>query len=226
MKNNKIIKIEKTKMSKKNKIILIVLLSILTILGTILYKQSKPTYEGYWCTYKEKATIVIMLKNGYSQENKEAIEEKISKYEDVQATSFFSKDEYATEIGANPDEIDLYDTIVVSFTSMNAIGTYIEELSKFEGVLKAEQSYAKNDVELYHIKKWNKYTYANSDETLKEDLIEGKYKEKKGIITFKPNDNKESSKVLYIKDNHLCADAACKSVYFESDETCSSLKND
>ena len=61
------------------------------------------------------------------------------------------------------------------------------------------------------------------NKALEEDIIEGKYKEKKGVITFKPNDSKKETKVLYVKDNHLCADPSCKKVYFESDETCSSI---
>ena len=222
-KTNKIVKIERVNNSQSTKIALVVLLVLLAVLGVILYRQNSPKYEGYWCSYQEKATIVVMLKDGYTATQKQNIEDKIAKYEDVQATGFFSKEEYADEIGLSPDEIELYDAIVVSFTSMDSIGTYVEELSKLDGVQTAEQSYAKNDVELYHIQKWNKYTYANSDEVLEEDLIEGKYKEKKGVITFTPKNKKMETKVLYVKDGHLCADASCKKVYFESDDSCSSL---
>ena len=111
-----------------------------------------------------------MLKSNYTAAQKASIEEKIGKYENVKATGFFSKEEYAGEIGADPNTIELYDAIVVSFTSMDSIGTYVQELSKLDGVHKAEQSYAKNDLELFHIQKWGKYTYANSDEALDEDL--------------------------------------------------------
>lgn len=133
-KTNRIVKIEKTTNSKSTKIALVILLVLLIALGVILYKQNQPKYEGYWCSYQEKATIVVMLKDGYTKEQREAIENKISKYEDVQATGFFSKDEYATEMGLSPDEIEMYDVIVASFTSMDAIGTYVEELTKLDGV--------------------------------------------------------------------------------------------
>ena len=222
-KATKIVKIERVNNTKSTKIALVILLALLVVLGVVLYRQNQPKYEGYWCSYQEKATIVVMLKNGYTAAQKQSIEDKISKYEDVQATGFFSKEEYADEIGVSPDEIELYDAIVVSFTSMDAIGTYVEELTKLDGVEKAEQSYAKAGVELYNIQKWGKYSFADSDEALEEDIIEGKYKEKKGVITFKPNDSKKETKVLYVKDNHLCADPSCKKVYFESDETCSSI---
>ena len=224
-KTNKIVKIEKVNNSKSTKITLVILLVLLVTLGVILYKQNKPKYEGYWCSYQEKATIVVMLKDDYTESQKIAIEDKISKYEDVEATGFFSKEEYADAMGLSPEEIEVYNAIIITFSSMDAIGTYVEELNKLDGVHSAEQSYAKNDVDLYHIQKWNKYTYANSDEVLEEDLIEGKYTEKKGVITFKPNNKKYENTVLYIKDGHLCADPTCEKIYFESDEFCSSITN-
>ena len=132
----------------------------------------------------------------------------------------FSKDEYANQIGGDANEMDIHDAIVATFSTMNSIGTYVEELKKFDGVLSAEQSYAKNDINLYNLKKDGKYTYADSDEALKKDIIKGKYKEKDGVLTFIPNSKKEKQKLLYFRDGILCEDAACTKLFFKSDKSC------
>ena len=116
--------------------------------------------------------------------------------------------------------MDIHDAIVATFSTMNSIGTYLEELKKFDGVLSAEQSYAKNDINLYNLKKDGKYTYADSDEALKKDIIEGKYKEKDGVLTFIPNSKKEKQKLLYFRDGILCEDAGCTKLFFKSDKSC------
>ena len=229
-KSNKtpIIKIEKqpkkktkTIKSNGNKIVTIIII-LIAIIATIIFfaLQSSKEYHGYWCKYKETATIVVLLKDDYTDKQKKAIEDKINSYIDIEAMNTFSKDEYANQIGGDANEMDIHDAIVATFSSMDAIGTYIEELKNLDGVLKTEQSYAKNNINLYNIKKDGTYTYADSDEALKKDIINGKYKEKNGILIFKPEDKKQKSVLLYFRDGILCEDATCSKLFFRSDKSC------
>ena len=224
-KKTPIIKIEKQSRKKiksnRNKVITtIIILIALGALITFFVLQRNKEYHGYWCKYKETATIVVLLKDGYTPKQKTAIENKINSYIDIEAMNTFSKDEYANQIGGDANEMDIHDAIVATFSTMNSIGTYVEELKKFDGVLSAEQSYAKNDINLYNLKKDGKYTYADSDEALKKDIIKGKYKEKDGVLTFIPNSKKEKQKLLYFRDGILCEDAACTKLFFKSDKSC------
>lgn len=229
-KNNKtpIIKIEKQPKKKVktiktngNKIAtaIIVLIAIGALAAFFILQRNKE-YHGYWCKYKETATIVVLLKDDYTSKQKTAIETKINSYIDIEAMNTFSKDEYANQIGGDANEMDIHDAIVATFSSMNSIGTYVEELKKFDGVLSAEQSYAKNDINLYNLKKDGKYTYADSDEALKKDIIEGKYKEKDGVLTFTPTGKNTKQKLLYYRDGILCEDAGCTKLFFRSDKSC------
>jgi hypothetical protein len=105
---------------------------------------------------------------------------------------------------------------------MDSIGTYIEELKQMSGVETAEQNYAKSNMSLFNIKPWGKYTYTDSDEATTADLEHGKYKKKKGVITFTPKTENGKVKLLYIKDEYLCGDAACTQIYARSNSTCTS----
>lgn len=211
----------KTIKSGTNKIITAFLAAIAITAAIVFFVlQSNKEYLGYWCKYKETATIVVLLKDDYTQKQKTTIEDKIKSYSDIEAISTFSKEEYANQIGEDANEMDIHDAIVATFSSMNAIGTYIEEIKKMDGVLGTEQSYAKNNINLYNLKKHGKYTYADSDEALKEDIINGKYKEKNGVLTFKPEGKNKKEILLYYRDGILCEDAACSKLFFRSDKNC------
>lgn len=213
-------KVKKIK-NRSNKIITGIIIAI-AVIATILFfaLQRNKEYHGYWCKYKETATIVVLLKDNHTEKQKKAIEDKLNSYKDIEAMNTFSKDEYANQIGGDANEMDIHDAIVATFSSMDAIGTYLEELKKLDGVLSTEQSYAKNDINLYNLKKDGTYTYADSDEALKKDIIEGKYKEKKGVLTFKPNNKKEKQVLLYFRDGILCEDSGCSKLFFRSDKSC------
>ncbi len=178
-------------------------------------------YKGYWCNYKEIATIVVQLKDDHTDANVEAIEKKAATYDNVQSTNYITREDYAKEQNLNIDDLDIHDTFVIYFSSMDSIGTYIEELENMKGVLQADQNYAKANFSLYNLKSWGKYTFANSDEYRDEDLEKGSYSIKKGVITFTPAGSKKTTKMLYIKDNHLCGDADCNEIYAVSNDTCS-----
>ncbi len=194
--------------------------TILLIIMTIFLTGCSNDYKGYWCTYDETATIVVLFKDGYKEKDKQAIADKIASYENVESSTFYTKDDYASQMGQDPNNMDIYETYIVTFDSMDKIGTYVEELGKMSGVLKAEQSYAKNNIMLYNIESFGKYTFTNSDEATEKDLETGKYKEKNGVIIFTPDNKELQTKMLYPKDQYLCGDAACTKIYAKSNATC------
>lgn len=193
---------------------------IILIILTVFLTGCGNEYKGYWCNYEETSTIVVLLKNNHKNSDREKIEAKIENFENVESISFYSKEDYANELGEDPESMDIYDTYVIHFDSVDSIGTYIEELQKMSGVAKAEQSNAKTNISIYNLQSWGKYTYTNSDEATEEDLEKGKYKIKKGIITFTPTDKNNQEKLLYTKDGHLCGDADCEIIYARSNATC------
>lgn len=178
-------------------------------------------YKGYWCSYDETATIVVLMERDNTEKQRKAVEEKISNFINVSSSNYYSREDYANELGGDVNDLDIYDTFVILFDSMDSIGTYIKELQEMKGVRSAEQSNAKTNMSLYNIKSWNKYSYTNSDEATAKDLEVGKYKMKKGVITFTP-DGDGATRLLYIKDGLLCGDADCNKIYARSTETCSS----
>lgn len=197
----------------KKKVYLLVI-----IMMTILLTGCGNEYKGYWCNYKENAVIVVLFNKDHTNEQVKAVEEKFNSYINLANSTYYPAEEYAKIVD---DVEEIYDAYYISFNSMDSIGTYIEELEGLDGVLSATQQSAKNNISLYNLQGWGKYTYTNSDETAKEDLEVGKYKIKKGVITFTPKDSKNTTKLLYIKDKHLCGDVDCTQIYFSSTETCS-----
>lgn len=179
-------------------------------------------YKGYWCTYDETATIVVLFEDDYKEKEKLAVAAKIDDFENVESISFYTKEDYAEQMGLDPSSMDIYETYIVTFNSMESVGTYVEQLGKMNGVHKAEQSYAKNNIAIYNLGEFGKYTYTNSDEAKEEDLETGKYKEKDGVIIFSPDNKEKEKKMLYPKDEYLCGDAACNKIYAKSNATCTS----
>ena len=100
----------------------------------------------------------------------------------------------------------------------------VDELAELDGVFVALQSNAKTNISLYNIKKNGQYTFTDSDEALESDLVKGKYKIKTGVITFTPDMKDAKTKLLYIKDGHLCGDVECTQIYAKSDSTCKAIE--
>jgi len=201
---------------KKN----IKILALLIILPIILTGCGNK-YKGYWCNYKELSTIVVQLKDDHTDADVEAIQKKAATYDNVSSTNYITREDYAKEQGISIDDLDIHDTFVIYFSSMDSIGTYIDEIEELDGILEVDQNYAKANISLYNLKSWGKYTFTDSDESNEEDLEKGTYRIKDGVITFTPSDSKTSTKLLYIKDNHLCGDPDCNEIYAESTDTCS-----
>ncbi len=202
-------------MKKNIKIIGLLLLSMLLLTGC------GNDFKGYWCNYKETATIVVLLDDDHTEKQVDALQAKASEYDNVASTNYITREDYAKEQGMSLDDLDIHDTFVIYFTSMDSIGTYIEELEGMKGVTSATQNYAKASIKLFNIQSWGKYTFTDSDEAKPEDLEQGKYRIKNGVITFTAKGDKQSSRMLYIKDKHLCGDAECNEVFAESTDTCS-----
>lgn len=207
-------------MKNKKVIIAIVVVIIVLVLGLFLFSNTTKKYQGYWCKYNETSTIVVFLKENHKEVDRDNIEKKIETFENVSSVEYISREDYAADFGIDPNEIEIYDTYRISLNTLDSIGTYIEELQKMKGVVRAEQNYAKSNLSLFNIKAWGKYTYTDSDEATTEDLEYGKYKMKKGVLTFKPESDKGEVKLLYTKDGHLCGDPACTQIYSRSNSTC------
>jgi hypothetical protein len=175
-------------------------------------------FKGYWCNYKENAIIIVLFKKGHTEAHVKAVEDKFTTYINLANSTYYPAEEYAKIIG---DSSNIYDAYYISFDSLEHVPSYVQELESMDGVLSASQQSAKNNISLYNLAGWGNYTYSNSDESDKSDLETGTYKIKKGVITFKPKNSKGNTKLLYIKDNHLCGDVDCTQVYFSSTETCS-----
>lgn len=202
---------------KKKGLYISVLLGLLLILSGCGNKK----YQGYWCNYDETATIVVLLNENNTEENRKSISEKIESFDNVSSSNFYSKEDYAEELGEDVSNLEIYDTFVIHFDSFDSIGTYVDELGKMAGVKSSEQSNVKSGISLYNIQNKGKYTFTDSDEANSADLETGTYKIKKGVIVFTPNNNGQS-RLLYIKNDSLCADADCNEIFAKSDETCSS----
>lgn len=203
---------------KKKTIIIGTIAILLLIVALVLRIISNNRFKGYWCNYDERSSIVVLLKNDHTQDQDKKLLAKIDEFQNVISSSYYSREDYEGQLGENPD---IYDSYVIIFSSLDSIGTYIEELKALDGVLSAEQNTAKTNFSLYNIKTSGRYTFADSDEVTEEDLETGKYKIKNGVITFKPNDNDKETKMLYIKDGYLCGDANCTKIFAESNATCS-----
>lgn len=203
-------------MKKKGPYITI-LLGLLFILSGCGNKK----FQGYWCNYDETATIVVLLNENNTEQERKSISEKIESFENVSSSNFYSKEDYAAELGEDVSNLDIYDTYVIHFDSFDSIGTYVSELGEMKGVKSSEQSNVKSGISLYNIQKNGKYTFTDSDEANSSDLEKGTYKIKKGVIVFTPNNN-SASRLLYIKNDSLCADADCNEIFAKSNETCNS----
>ena len=190
------------------------LMILFSLVFIVLLTGCGNKYQGYWCRYTENASIVILLDDNITTQENDELIKTITSYDNLLSYTYYDKSIF------DEDVIDIYNSYFVSFDSTDGVTTYIEQLSKMPGVLDATQNSAKTDFEFYHLDKHNKYTFADSDEALEEDIINGKYKIKKGVITFTPNGSDETH-MLYIKDDHLCGDAQCTVIFAKSNEKCS-----
>ena len=202
-------------------LLIIVVIGVILIGGASIYRwQSNKKYQGYWCSYVEHSLIVVQLKDDHTEKDDEKLVDKVETFENVISNNYQPKEGYET-LG---EDADIRDAYVISFSSLDNIGTYIEELKKFDFVVDVTQQSAKTNLSLYNIQPFSKYTFSNSDEALEEDIEKGKYKIKNGVITFTPNDKDAETKMLYIKDDHLCDDPNCTNIYAASNATCGTDK--
>jgi hypothetical protein len=50
-------------------------------------------YVGYWCKYNETATIVVLLNDDITEEQRNNIEETAKNYENISGTNYYSKED-------------------------------------------------------------------------------------------------------------------------------------
>lgn len=181
------------------------------------------SYVGYWCNYEETSNIEIQIEHDITDNQRQTIEDTFNKYENLKKVDNITREEFARDLGQDPNSLDIYEAYVLTFDSNDSIGTYIEELGKLPGVHEANQYSAKTVMSLYNIEKHKKYTFTDSDEPNESDIETGTYKIKKGVITFTKSD-KSKTRMLYIKNGHLCGDAECNKIYASSDANCGQSK--
>ena len=202
--------------SNKKFLIIILIISAILIIGLLIYRwQVNKKYQGYWCSYIERSQIVVLLKDGHTAEQDQDLLKKIEGFDNVVSTNYNAKEDFESELGTNPD---IYDAYVINFSSLDSIGTYIEDLNSLDYVVSA----AKTNVSLYNIKSSSKYTFTDSDEASESDLETGKYKIRNGVIVFTPDNKELETKLLYIKNDHLCENADCTRVFAASNSSCGS----
>ena len=208
-------------MKKRHLIVVgIALILVIIVVANIISSKNVGEYKGYWCMYEESSNILLKLKDNHTKKDREKIEATIETFESVTSVSYMSKEQYAEDIGGDPNEMDIYATYFISLSTLDSIGTYIEELKKLDGVYEVEQHSAKTNVSLFNIKSWGEYTFTDSDEATTDQLEYGNYKVKKGVITFTPDEKGKQTKILYMKDGYLCGNAACTKIYAKSNSTC------
>lgn len=199
------------------------LVGIMFLFIIILSGCGNKEFVGYWCRYDEASVVTVMLENDISEENKNLIKDKLTEYGEATNFVYYSREDYAKMINEDINSIDIYATFVVSYASNNYIGTLVNELKTMNGVHEALQTSAKNNMLLYNLKKDGTYEFTDTDEATDDDYVGGKYKIKKGVVTFTDKDKKTS--LLYTKDGHLCVDADCNKIFAKTDENCRPLND-
>ncbi len=209
---------QKEMTSNKKFLLVIVIIGLFLIICASIYRwQSNKKYQGYWCSYTEHSLVVVQLKDGHTEKQDQELEKLAETFENVISVNPAPKEGYEDGLGPNPDINDAY---VISFSTLDNVGTYIEEIEKLDFVVNVNQQSAKSNMSLYNLKSFNNYTFSDSDEALEEDIETGKYKIKNGVITFTPKNKDEQTKLLYIKDKHLCSDPECTRIFASTNETC------
>ena len=191
------------------KVIGLLLISLFIISGC-----SKKSYEGYWCTYQEEAMIIILLDKDISTKNKDNVEDTINTFEDLESYDYISR----KDLAENDSNNNLYDTYFVHLDSVTNIDNYIASLANVKGIHSTTKSINKNNLSLYNLKNKKEFTYQtnlNDPAT----IIEGTYKIKDNKIVFKSD--KEVPE-LYIKDNFICLDKNCNTIYSKTNNLCES----
>lgn len=175
---------------------------------------SNKDYDGYWCKYQETGTIVVLLDNA-SDKAKTTINQTIESLEGLQNYDFVSKEDFKSNLD-DSSNIEVYDTYFIYFDSINAIDDNIIKLSSLEGVKSATKNNIKSNVTLYHLDN-NKYTLKNTTDKTSDNEEEGKFSIKDNEITLNSNG---TISTLFIKDEYLCSDESCNTIYRKSNELC------
>ena len=191
---------------------------LLLIIMILFLSGCNKDFVGYWCKYEENSTIIVLMKHDSTDSQKEEVKKTLNTFDNIININYYSREDYAEEIGGKVEDLDIYDSYIVMFSSIDSIGTYLERIRTMDGVKEANQANARSGMVLYHFMSNGKYTFANSDEAEEKDIIKGKYKVKKGIIILKPENDKES--LLYTKNGFLCEDADCSKIFSKSNKSC------
>lgn len=175
-------------------------------------------YVGYWCKYEETGTIIVTLNENNTSAERAAIEKVIGNFNGLSSYDFMDKETFANETG---EEGEAYDTYFIYFLDNTTIDEALMSLQKLSGVKNVEKNNIKTNVSLYEFIDSKKYKYQDSLGIEEKYNVTGTYKINDKVLNLTSPTN---TTTLYIKDDYLCADSACNTIYTRTNEYCE--KND
>lgn len=192
-------------------------LKLLFILICLIFLSGcdKKDYIGYWCSYEETGTIIVLLDQNITEKEKNNLEDIINTYEDMTTYDFISKENLAQD--NNSDISSIYDTYFIYFNSTETIDEALLTIQSTKGVFSATKENIKSNIAFYNLDKNKKFTYKDNIDNEDGIKISGKYKVKDNKITFK---SAEKVNDLYIKDGFICGDENCDKIFTKTNELC------
>ena len=157
-------------------------------------------YNGTWCLYTEIPSSLIILNDDINESNLKTITNYLDKVSDLASYDIIDNIESASKM------------INVYYIKKDNIDSYKNDISKLKGVKSVENKMINKAKEKIIIA-GKYYTYDKELNTLYASEKKGKIsKDKKSIII-------DDVKFFY-KDNFLCNDVDCNTIYSKSDNDC------
>ena len=157
-------------------------------------------YNGTWCLYTEVPSSLIILDKDINDNNLKKITDYLDNISDLASYDIIDNIESASKM------------INVYYLKKDNIESYKTDISKLNGVYSFDNKMINKAKEKIIIN-GKYYTYDKELNTLYASEIKGKIKKNKKKITI---DDKE----YFYKDNFLCADNECNTIFSKSNNDC------
>ncbi len=191
------------------KIILISLIAVTFITGC-----GNKKYIGYWCKYDEKGTIVITLKDEITDKQRAKVKSVIENFNGLETWDFIAK---GTVVSEEYPDGQTNDTYIVYFSNDDTIDESKLAIEKLDGILEVQKKTIKANVSLYEFVDKKNYKYQDGLGIDDKFKVTGLYEINDNTITLQsPTKTSE----IYIKDDYLCADKDCNTIYTKTDNNC------
>ena len=174
-------------------------LSLVLIVVLLCGCQNK--YNGTWCLYTEIPSTLVILKDKYNEDDYKKIEKYLKSLSNMSSYDLIDNIESANKM------INIY------YTNKENIDVYKDVLSKNNAVKSVENKMINKAKEKIIIKR-KKYTYGKELNTLYASETKGKLSINNNTITLDDTTN------LYYKDNFLCKDIDCNTIFTKSNNNC------